>query len=911
MDESEDAIDLDSARTQTLGISSTGAVALSIALEPGTRIGRYLVRMRLGAGGMGEVYEAYDPELDRVLAIKLVHPRADRHTEEQRLLVAEAQALAQLSHPNVVQVYDAGTHGGRVFVAMELVEGRTLQTWLRAHGPDAGRRASWQQLVDLFLDAGRGLAAAHAAGIVHGDVKPSNVMVGSDGRARVFDFGLARTKAQTSGSIDEVRDLGRSNSEVRGTPGFMAPEQFRGGELLPATDQFAFCVSLYVALFGQPPFAGESLAELRRNVTAGAVRVPRGHDVPPALRRAVLRGLRVDPATRHESMDALLATLARLRHGRWRWLIAAAAVAGGVAVTAASLRGTAEDRCGNGQARADAVWNDERRGDIEGALSLLGKRYADDGARAVTTAFDAWVPRWVGTYREVCEAALANPDPKVDRAMGCLTDALLQLDATAALLARADAALARKAAVMAQGLPEPARCPELAAKDVGRGALDDQDPEVMRMRAAIAAGRARTQAARFDDAISMLSAVVEQAQAQQQPWVAVEAKVLLAEAYDLGSRRDDAMRLYRETIAEAAACGHGRAEGQAWTQLVRVAANASDFEESDRARKQAEIWLERLDDRLNMGVDLGLNVGIAQMGKGDYVGACETFERTLDALVAAGRGDDSRVAALSNNLGAAWGMRGDHRRAREYFERSAELKRAVVGPDHPDVATAMNNVGVALSAIGEDEQARDRLREVLALRRRALDPDHPEIAASCHNLGAAEAALGNHDVAVALYLEGLAIRERRLGADHPSTAVTRNNLADAYVEMGRTDDALAQAEQSLAHLQRRLGEQHPHTAFPLHTMGECHRLRGDYESAIGLLRRAETVRTGTTADPFELGRTRLALALALRDGGHLRDEVRRMAEAAIVDFGTTPRGLREAAKARALLDGLPADDGDQ
>ncbi len=905
MDESEDAIDLDTARTQTLGISASGAVTLSIALEPDTRIGRYLVRMRLGAGGMGEVYEAYDPELDRVLAIKLVHPRADRHHEEQRLLVAEAQALAQLSHPNVVQVYDAGTLGGRVFVAMELVEGRTLQTWLRAHSADSGRRASWQDLVDLFLDAGRGLAAAHAAGIVHGDFKPSNVMVGSDGRARVFDFGLARTAGHTSRPSDEIADLGRSNSEVRGTPGFMAPEQFRGGELLPATDQFAYCVSLYVALFGQPPFAGETLAELRRNVTAGAVRVPRGHDVPPALRRAVLRGLRVDPATRHESMEALLATLVRLRRGRWRWLVAATAVAAGVVITAASLRATVEDRCATGQARADAVWNAERRGEIEGALSLLGKRYADDGARAVATAFDAWVPRWVGTYREVCEAALVNPDPKVDRAMACLTDALLQLDATAALLVRADAALARKAAVMAQGLPEPGRCPEIAAADVGRDEVDDRDPEVMRMRAAIAAGRARTQAARFDDAISMLSAVVEQAQAQQRPGVAVDAKVLLAEAYDLGSRRDDALRLYRESIADAAACGNGPAEGRAWTQLVRVAANASDFEESDRARKQAEIWIERTGDRLTMGVDLGLNVGIAQMGKGDYVGACETFERTLDTLVAAGRTEDPRLAALNNNLGAAWGMRGDHRRARAYFERSAELKRAVVGPDHPDVATAMNNVGVALSAIGEDEQARDRLREVLALRRRALEADHPEIAASCHNLGAAEAALGNHEVAVELYLEALAIRERRLGADHPSTAVTRNNLADAYVEMGRTRDALAQAEQALAHLQRRLGDQHPHVAFPLHTMGECHRLDGDPGSAIELLRRAEAVRTATTADPFELARTRLALAMALRDAGQPLDEVRRVAEAAIPDFGTTPRGLREAAKARALLDALP------
>ncbi|MFP2964418.1 protein kinase domain-containing protein, partial [Myxococcus sp. 1LA] len=249
------------------------------SLERGTAVGRYLVLERLASGGMGVVYSAYDPELDRRVALKLLRVAAlGLEAEQGRAhLLHEAQAMARVSHPHVVPVYDVGTFGPQVFLTMELVDARTLRPWLKAEP------RSWRQVLALFLDAGRGLAAAHAAGVVHGDFKPENLLVGQDGRVRVTDFGLARN----ANPLDDVSPLSG------GTPAYMAPEQMEAPAPADArSDQFAFCVALYEALHGERPFAATTPHELLAEVRAGKVRpAPRGTQVPPWLRRVLLRGL--------------------------------------------------------------------------------------------------------------------------------------------------------------------------------------------------------------------------------------------------------------------------------------------------------------------------------------------------------------------------------------------------------------------------------------------------------------------------------------------------------------------------------------------------------------------------------------------------------------------------------------------
>ena len=299
-------------------------------------LGRYVVTGELGSGGMGCVYAAYDPELDRKVAIKLMRPeglRADRSSDGRARLLREAQAMARLSHPNVIAVHDVGTFGPQVFIAMEYVEGSTLAHWL------TDRKRSWREVVSMFIQAGRGLAAAHAAGIVHRDFKPDNVLVDKDGRARVLDFGLARPAQlpDTESSTEATAQLSVNRKvlpsgamlgapvteagKVLGTPEYMAPEQLMGEPGDEKADQFAFCVALYQGLYGEHPFARDPLEALVEEVKQGHVRAPPDSPrVPQRLRRTLLRGLRSNPAERFSSMAELLDELQLARaspHGRW------------------------------------------------------------------------------------------------------------------------------------------------------------------------------------------------------------------------------------------------------------------------------------------------------------------------------------------------------------------------------------------------------------------------------------------------------------------------------------------------------------------------------------------------------------------------------------------------------------------
>ncbi|MCB9574841.1 MAG: serine/threonine protein kinase [Kofleriaceae bacterium] len=300
-------------------------------VDVGDRIGRFTIERRLGAGGMGVVYRAHDPRLDRPVAIKVL--RSDLWDDDARgreRLIREGQAMARLSHPNVVTVHEVGQLGDHTFLVMELVDGLTLRGWLRA----APR--TWREVVERMRQAGRGLAAAHRAGLVHRDFKPDNVLVDADGRARVMDFGLvtARTGAaagatptpRADGEPDATADVGHEGDgdgdgddgdgatpasaeltrpgSVMGTPAYMAPEQHLAGDVGAAADQWAFCATLFEGLWRALPFPGATANEVRDAVLTGTLRVPERPRLPAALRRIVRRGLQRDPAARYLTMDA-------------------------------------------------------------------------------------------------------------------------------------------------------------------------------------------------------------------------------------------------------------------------------------------------------------------------------------------------------------------------------------------------------------------------------------------------------------------------------------------------------------------------------------------------------------------------------------------------------------------------------
>lgn len=297
----------------TLDSANAGAqVAEDVSVTQ--RLGRFVLLRHLGTGGMGSVFAAYDEQLDRKVALKLLNQFATTQGEQRLRVLREAQAMARVSHPNVVHVYDVGEICGRIFIAMEFIDGGTLTSWQKSQG------RSWQQILHLYRQAGAGLLAAHENGLVHRDFKPDNILVDRDGRVRVADFGLARlhTKAAVASSEQAGHLMGSGLSQepqteagsICGTPGYMSPEQYRGASVDSRSDQFSFCVALYEALFHRLPFAGETMAEQAANVIAGQLLPPDDQLIPPATRSALIRGLSVDPEARFPTMAELLNALA-------------------------------------------------------------------------------------------------------------------------------------------------------------------------------------------------------------------------------------------------------------------------------------------------------------------------------------------------------------------------------------------------------------------------------------------------------------------------------------------------------------------------------------------------------------------------------------------------------------------------
>jgi serine/threonine protein kinase len=400
-------------------------------LEPGTEVSRYVISGLIGVGAAGVVYGAHDPQLRRKIALKLMRPDHSLGPRAEALkarLLREARAMARLSHPNVVTVFDVGTYEDQVFIVMELVEGETLDRWL------AQRTRGWHEIVRAFVDAGRGLAAAHAVQIVHRDFKPANVLVGGDGRVRVTDFGLAHP---IDIAIDAGADLGEPKTEtgspapalatwtatetggMAGTPAFMAPEQFLRKPPVARTDQFTFCVALYMALYHRHPFsdaksaAPRTLATLAEDVLGGRLqKPPEGTDVPPHLFDILSRGLAVDAERRFASMQDLLEALTRdhaadtkKRPSRARaaWLAAAALTAAAAAATAAATRAP--------QPKASA---DVAIVDGVGAASTSGAAPASEPAPATSDPAPP-SPELRSSRDERSKTSPAHGKPKVER----------------------------------------------------------------------------------------------------------------------------------------------------------------------------------------------------------------------------------------------------------------------------------------------------------------------------------------------------------------------------------------------------------------------------------------------------------------------------------------------------------------
>ena len=732
-------------RTGSIEAAPRPRVALvekpSIAV--GTVVGRFVVVDFLGAGGMGEVYGAYDPNLERKVAIKFLRPellgRGDQTTAAERMR-REARLVAKLSHPNVVTVFEIDVFEDRLFIAMEYVDGRSVAEWLKAE-PRAVR-----DVVRVFLEAGAGLAAAHAAGVIHRDFKPHNVMITKAGEVRVMDFGLAHldtdadapaghpspplaiVSSSPDSSAERDERLTRTGTLV-GTPAYMAPEQFLGTKAGARTDQYSFCVALHEALVGRRPSgpvgSRGNTAKLEA-LEAG----PTARSVPRWIRRALRRGLAVDPAQRYASMDDLLADLRADKTRRRRIalaLVASVALVGGGVWAAVHEQAARKVRlCRANIDAAAAVWpfDAAKTGAIPpgtptavwAAFQRSGVADAGGTFQRVNSTLSAYLEQWAQQATDSCEATHVRREQSRDELAlrtACLDERLSAARAVTETLSRADAKVVAHATDAAFGLPDLDRCtalPLLRALRPPEGAA--KQVEVARLRRRMAEVKLLVETGHFDSVGADLKTLEREVRAVGYPPLLVDFLSFLQ--FDLsnagGDPRGGAERVHEALrVAQSAGYEEGIARalmGIAWTDYRNPAV-------SDLALDQADAILHHLGDPLVLRAWFENDVSFLNFWNGRLADSLKRAERAL-ALKEQRRPYDAHDVALSeSNICLILSTRGQARAALPHCDRAVNVITAVLGWAHPSTMNLAENRAFALIELGRfDEGCRlaDRVR---------------------------------------------------------------------------------------------------------------------------------------------------------------------------------------------------------
>ncbi len=808
----------------------------------GTTIGRLMVLRTLGAGGMGVVYSAYDPELDRKVALKFIGAARRGSQAARTRLYREAQALAKLSHPNVVTVHDVGTHEGQVWLSMEFVAGATLGGWREA------ARRSWRDVLEVMIQATRGVAAAHRAGLLHRDLKPDNIMVGEDGRVRVMDFGLAR-----AGADEPAPDRGpRSPSwqgalsleltaagALMGTPAYMAPEQFAGQAADERSDQYSLCATLWEALYGRPAFTGGSLMELANAVASGSPRAPSGARVPRWLRRVVERGLAVQRERRYPSVEALLAAL-QANPTRRRWLLGVGLGVGLACAAGVGLRHAQRERliasCQARGASVEELWNADAEVRLRAGLLATEMPYAEAVADSVTPYFAAHAAAWRDASVETCldEHVREEWDEvALERSRDCLDARREELEALVAELSRADAKAAERAVDAAASLPQVARC-----RDRLRLATT---PPLPRDREAVrafwrvrSAAMAQRNAGHVERGLELAEEAIAEA-------ARLESAPLRAEAIELKASILVALGEYGESEGAFEDAYFIASEAGALEQAARAALGLigvvgyrqGRHDEGLRWARQADVTLSVLGEGargLRRAAVLNAR-GIILMARGESAAATEMFETALSIREEALDPTHPHVTITLVNLANVRYSYGAYDDSRALYERALAAQERVLGEDHPEVAKTLNNLAGVHEKLGARGEAKAQLERALAIRERALGPEHPAVGSVLGNLAIVYLGEGEHAKAEVMSRRSLAIKKKAHGEEHPAVAMSYHNLAGALEAAGELAEAQALYERALEMREQLLGPDSHLTASTLMSLAKVRHARGALDAA--------------------------------------------------------------------------------
>jgi tetratricopeptide (TPR) repeat protein/tRNA A-37 threonylcarbamoyl transferase component Bud32 len=759
------------------------------------RIGRYQACGKLGEGGMSTVWEAHDAELGRRVAIKLLHPELMR--EHGIRLRREARALATLSHPNVVHVYEAIRVEGLTALVMELVEGITLRQW-----QEREPRPAWRECIEVYVRAGRGLAAVHAAGLVHRDFKPANCIVDARGRVRVLDFGLV-VRASYDETIEDVASRSQDDAlelrvtrtgTVLGTPAYMPPERLAGLTSVDVVgDQFSFCVSLYEAIHGERPFAGTTEGELAEPIQRWQVRpVPRGIRVPARVRRILLRGLAADPERRWPSMEALLAELesaAGSRPRRWRWLAAVGASTAAALATAEAMRVGEALPCTEAETELYGVWDDERRQAVEAAILGAGTEHATDTWARIEPSLDDYARGWVAKHTDVCEATRvsgAQTEEHMGMRMRCLSGRRAALQEVVGVLRHADEGSRANAVELVAGLPALAQCDDLAALEAELPLPEDSE-----QAAAVEAARERLARARVRRAAGAHAAGE------------ADASAVVEEAERLGFGPLLAEALLERGEVRARWPEHEPLPTEPWLEWGESGAR-------EARREQAEQDLERAYDlAMRMGhrvVEIRAASLLARLVARDEArfDVAERWSRWASNLAERPGVDRLLVAEALSARGQVllmWRWGAAHERRREevpaLYRRAIALYEDALGPLHPVVGETYESAGDVFLRGKDPERAQEQYEQALVIYEASLGSSHPAVATVLWKLGNALVQQQQAEVALEVYARALEIQHATFGEWHPVNARTWSGVGIALHLKGRLEDAQALHELAL------------------------------------------------------------------------------------------------------------------
>ncbi len=805
---------------------------------------------------MSMVYEAFDERVDRRVALKLM--LVDDEADDRARLRREAQALAQLSHPNVVEVYEIGDHEGRAFVAMELVDGHPLDRWLRL------RRRTTAEIVEQFLQAGMGLAAAHAEGLIHRDFKPSNVLVGSSGRVRVVDFGLVRESAEASSAEGPSADgppsetplpnadesspfamrqtwsgnLTRTGAMV-GTPAYMSPEQLSSMPVGPASDQFSFCTALFEALYDHHPYVADgNWQQLPYNVLEGEIQQPKAtRRIPSALARTLVRGLSVRPEERWPSMEALLEQLRRAVEPRRPRMGLTALALGAIAASLLAIGplDTSEGggRCDEAASLMKKAWAPPSRSSLRRAWLESRLPGAADAWTRAQVRLDTYVDDWWAAHGVACEAEA----PAEGRAV-CVQRLAKGFAAHLEVIEDPDEAMVHKLVPMISDLPDPRQCdssrivqaPPSTEDSLWADELHDID--------------ARIKAGQYELAGTMLEALMSGADLDSSPRLTAMVYVRLGTVLRMTARLDASSRAFEDAYFAAKQLGLDEISADSALALLQIHGEER-YRAAEAARwtGHARAEVERLDDPKLYSAFLNA-AGRALRSKGDIAGALEHHQRALEVQREYLPEGHHYLGHSLFQIGTCLNLQGKGPEGLRALNESLEIYQKSLGPRHPRVSAPLTNIGVYYINIGRLDDALNSFNEALELLEKAY-PNNPLYARFSYiNISLIHAERGRYEEAAATLRQYVERYRASIDEEEFDVGHFEGVLCQMHLYENHYDEAIVHCSRASEALEEQWGSDHPQFAESLAMLGRASVRADRLDAALTHYERALAIQRG-------------------------------------------------------------------